>query len=547
MLKRMSFFLGMSALLYFSGRTQTLTVEIAAVSAVTGTSVVVPVGVDNFSEIASFQFSLAWDTTKLELLAVAGWAVDGVVAGVSEGQASFSWLSPDSQGATLPDSSSLAVLRFRVRGCPGDSAQVMFDPTGIPIEFTQLNGGQLQFITADTLSSRLSFTSPSLLSAADTVICLPGNLRLEAGCPDCSGFLWNDGNVSPVNTFDEEGLYFVTAESPEGCTFSDSIRITADTFLLDQLPDTAICPGSRLAIGINEGYQRYEWQSGDTAPSIEISTPGVYAVTVTNANNCMAADTAVITEKGVPGALILSGDHILCPEDTALLYADTVNTESFLWLDAGGSLLGEDIDVLAVSPDSSTFYFLIARNECGADTAKSEMEVERFEASAGPDTCIAAGSRLQLNASGGVAYRWLESEFPVDAPDVPNPFTQPKDSTFYSVAITSHNGCVATDTVFVAVVGNPLVFIRPINLITPNGDGKNDALYFPNLSKFGRNRISVWNRWGMLVFHKENYQADGGQLWEGTYNGSPLPEGDYFYALEVDGQVIRQNLVIIRE
>lgn len=65
------------------------------------------------------------------------------------------------------------------------------------------------------------------------------------------------------------------------------------------------------------------------------------------------------------------------------------------------------------------------------------------------------------------------------------------------------------------------------NTFTPNGDGQNDVFY-PR-SGAGINKIvtfRVYNRWGTLLFERENIAPnDPGNAWDGSYQGSlPLPD-----------------------
>jgi len=60
--------------------------------------------------------------------------------------------------------------------------------------------------------------------------------------------------------------------------------------------------------------------------------------------------------------------------------------------------------------------------------------------------------------------------------------------------------------------------VRPIsNAFTPNGDGKNDV-YMKGYD------LSILNRWGQLLY-------EGLEGWDGTYNGTEMPEGTYFYII----------------
>lgn len=68
-------------------------------------------------------------------------------------------------------------------------------------------------------------------------------------------------------------------------------------------------------------------------------------------------------------------------------------------------------------------------------------------------------------------------------------------------------------------------------LFTPNGDGINDYFAIPCLSsgQYPGNKLTIFNQWGQVVFERVNYEND----WQGTRSGSPLPEGTYFYVLNL--------------
>ena len=74
--------------------------------------------------------------------------------------------------------------------------------------------------------------------------------------------------------------------------------------------------------------------------------------------------------------------------------------------------------------------------------------------------------------------------------------------------------------------------IRPFfipNVITPNGDGRNDTFEIKGLGKFTSNEIVILNRYGDTVFQRTNYNND----WDAPGQGA----GTYFYVLTgVDSQ-----------
>jgi gliding motility-associated-like protein len=65
------------------------------------------------------------------------------------------------------------------------------------------------------------------------------------------------------------------------------------------------------------------------------------------------------------------------------------------------------------------------------------------------------------------------------------------------------------------------------NAISPNGDDKNDTWIIIGLNNIPNNEVTIYNRWGNLVYETTDYQND----WAGTYEGNDLPDSSYFYVL----------------
>lgn len=66
---------------------------------------------------------------------------------------------------------------------------------------------------------------------------------------------------------------------------------------------------------------------------------------------------------------------------------------------------------------------------------------------------------------------------------------------------------------------------------TPNSDGINDYFNILNIKNFSNNHVAIFTRAGIEVLSERNYQNN----WSGTYNGMPLPEGSYYYRIDIDG------------
>ena len=76
--------------------------------------------------------------------------------------------------------------------------------------------------------------------------------------------------------------------------------------------------------------------------------------------------------------------------------------------------------------------------------------------------------------------------------------------------------------------------ISTYNIITPNGDGKNDVLVIDNIQLYPGNSLTIFNRWGREVYKTTNYQNNWGQ-------DAGLAAGNYFYLLTLPNGTSQKN------
>jgi len=85
---------------------------------------------------------------------------------------------------------------------------------------------------------------------------------------------------------------------------------------------------------------------------------------------------------------------------------------------------------------------------------------------------------------------------------------------------------------------DPRHIISVPDSFSPNGDGYNDVLLV-NGKEIGTLRMSIYNRWGQLVFETDKQE----QGWDGKTNGQPQIDDTYVYLVQavfLDGT--KQNI-----
>lgn len=182
-------------------------------------------------------------------------------------------------------------------------------------------------------------------------------------------------------------------------------------------------------------------------------------------------------------------------------------------------------------------------NGCFSDTAYVEISVVVPSVSVSPDTCVVKGRDSELSAEGAASYTWWDEGFSRELGYDARLFVSPDSTSYFFVEMTDGEGCIHLDSILVEVIDLEHIDLPAVNTITPNGDGYNDVLVFPNLTKFDTYKLTVFNRNGMVVYDSLNYQND----WDGTRKGAALPDGVYFYVLRVGQLELKSTLTIIRE
>ena len=148
------------------------------------------------------------------------------------------------------------------------------------------------------------------------------------------------------------------------------------------------------------------------------------------------------------------------------------------------------------------------------------------------------------------SYNWIPANN-LSCSDCANPVATVTLPTTFTVTVTDANSCSATDTIFIKTVCNDKNYWFP-NTFSPNGDGVNDYFYPRGTSLYNIQSLTIFNRWGQMVFLRRDFPANAQNMgWDGTFGGKLAPADTYVYIAEVvceNAQVITigGNVTLIR-
>jgi gliding motility-associated-like protein len=283
-----------------------------------GDAVIVPLKVDEFISVGSFQLKLSYNADNLlcegyanahPLLAdhLSGW-VDQAA-----GEITLQW--QDAVPLTLDGLQIVAELVFTPKQ-PGQgqldwytgSAESYFvDISGLPIP-------------AEFHSEQISIYDPPviILSAAKSA-CIGEKLTITSVAsstypPLRYQWTYPDGHTSETDpfimnvTYADAGDYTLLATDSMGCTDQKTIRLVVSENPVAAFNGTdtlEVPPGYILDAGSGLAY--YLWNTGETTESITITTEGMYTVEMESGMGCIGKDSVFVklTDEVPPGCLFI--------------------------------------------------------------------------------------------------------------------------------------------------------------------------------------------------------------------------------------------------
>ncbi len=159
--------------------------------------------------------------------------------------------------------------------------------------------------------------------------------------------------------------------------------------------------------------------------------------------------------------------------------------------------------------------------------------------------------KISVSCSGGeypYNYNWSSGQSGINANNLEN-----LNSGFYTLTVTDNKGCKNSVVVEVPYsMDFKFNEFDKVNVFTPNNDGLNDS-FFPltnfkhdfntMLSIMNNYDLSIYNRWGLQVYHTNNPFA----FWDGKIsNSSDINEGTYFWVLKIKSDCLNSKEEMIK-
>jgi len=293
-----------------------------------------------------------------------------------------------------------------------------------------------------------------------------------------------------------------------------------------------------VTINSGTGPFTFDWTGAGTVDGQEDQTglaSGSYTVTITDGFGCVVELTVQVTQ-GDDVLVEVASENLRCFRDSSgaieVIITNGLDPISYSWTQDGDSFAGEDI--LTDLPVGTYVLTWSDANGCsGTETViitqpnpiSINAEISLYANGFNISTNGGADGAISTEVSGGTGQYIYDWSFdPLDS----TPGGNNLSAGTYELTVTDANGCVTDTTI---ILTEPFELALPTGL-SPNGDGDNDTYVILGIEGFEKNEFRVFNRWGSLVYEKNNYNNEwGGE----SKNGEMLADGTYFVVFVAGG------------
>ncbi len=325
-----------------------------------------------------------------------------------------------------------------------------------------------------------------------------------------------DGNFSNIATF--------TISSPPPIELTD-VQVTQD----DGSGNGAI----DITVGGGQEPYTFHWiPTEDTTEDISGLSEGSYIVIITDSRGCSFTSEPIDIGEGGPVIVVNSssdiynGYGVACAGDcNGSLEIIPYNLEGaeITWADGSS-----DFSRTELCPGEYAYTITAGGQTIKSDTIileePEELAIEGFDLTCSSGNNGSASVEVSGGTEGAYLYYWEPGLL-----DVEN-FNDMLSPGNYMLTVTDLNGCLVTAEYEIKQCENNADCFTGRQIITPNGDGKNDRLVIKTCGDIESASISIYTQWGELIYQADNYMND----WEGkSQSGDFLNDGLYHWVLQV--------------
>lgn len=411
---------------------------------------------------------------------------------------------------------------------------------------------------------KISFYLDKSIAGNDSLQCKTTNkftfknkITTTQGQTYVGGWKFGDGatglQIDSFHSYADTGKYKVKllAQTNRGCRDSVTKTYVVRGLIRPVIAKIGICAPDSVtlydsATVTTSPVTQWNWTlpGGVTATGKNIRvwnkfpTPGLVKLVVTNSEGCMDSVSKAFSYTLYPIiTMITSGSIPFCPGDS-LVVTSLFGGTNYKWLKDG------DTTSTNKSFKAAGLYPLQAFNGPFCSKIDSTLIITVKTAAnivAYSDTSVQRGSSAVLRATGGTSYTWTPNTY-LNKNTGSTVISTPTNTQKYVVTGTNASGCKGTDTVTVTLL-EPL-YVRIPNIITPNGDGENDAWVLSDIKNLDLFEVTITDYAGKIVYTSAAYKND----WNGTKDGKELPEGIFYYKLKnrSTGETIKGFIQVIR-
>jgi gliding motility-associated-like protein len=417
-------------------------------------------------------------------------------------------------------------------------------------------------------------TPPTAPAAPPVNRCNAGPLTLAAnGASGAQVYRWYDDPI--LNTILFTGASFTTPvlttsknyyvsvfDTATSCESSRTLVTAAINLILKPTinPSGTIsfCEGSFVFLSAPTGFSQYTWSNGQTTQQILVNTAGNYTVK-TGDGTCLSEVSDAATVNIIPAptkpSITVTGNTTICGSGSvgltgpagfeyiwstgATTQTITINQTAVLFLIVKSmgascpSLPSDPIVVTVLTPPctgggGNNAPPIINTTPLAAQI-EGQVNIDLTKLVSDADNNINFSSlRIINNQTSRGVTAFIDGSFFLQIDYSGNPFTGVDRIT---LEVCDLVGACSQQVIDINVVGDVLIF----NGMTPDGDGFNDFLllkYVDVVEGASKNKVTIYNRWGDVVFDVDDYDNLSRVFAGQTNGGKDLPSGTYFYKID---------------